>query len=93
MHYYEVTHAQHLDTLNGLYNLGGMYFVPLDYYFKSAMDLMYRHLVDGTKLPASQVVRAKAPAEGVLELTDLVSIQSEPEDPITFDGAELVIPE
>ncbi len=93
VYYYEVTNAQHLDTLNSLYNLGGMHFVPLDYYFKKSMDLMYEHLNSGKELPASQVVKAKAPEEGVLKLTDLVDIQIEPENRITFDGESLVIPE
>jgi len=70
-----------------------MYFVPIDYYFKKSMDLMYKHLKDGTALPASQVVKAKAPTEGVLALSDLVGIETTPSSPITFDGVDLVIPE
>jgi len=93
IHYYEVTNAQHLDTLNWLYNLGGMYYVPIDYYFKKSMDLMYDHLKNGTALPASQVVKAKAPTEGVLALTDLIDIEATPNNPITFNGTDLVIPE
>ncbi len=93
VHYYEVTNAQHLDTLNGLYNLGGMFFVPIDYYFKKSMDLMYKHLKDGTALPASQVVKAQAPTDGVLAKSDLAAIQTTPESPITFDGVDIVIPE
>ncbi len=93
VHYYEVDNAQHLDTLNGVYAGANMQFVPLDYYFKKSMDLMYKHLKDGTALPASQVVKAKAPTEGVLALSDLVDIEATPSSPITFDGVDLVIPE
>ncbi len=91
--YYEVTNAQHLDTLNGLYNLGAMYFVPIDYYFKKSMDLMYAHLTEAAALPASQVVKATAPTAGVLSIDDLVEIQTTPDHAITFSNLELVIPE
>ena len=94
--YYEVTNAQHLDTLNQSYIAWGgvgMSFVPIDYYFKQAADLMFDHLKNGTALPASQVVKALAPTDGVLAKSDLTAIQTTPENPITFDGVDVVIPE
>jgi len=94
--YYEVTNAQHLDTLNQSYIAWGgvgMSFVPIDYYFKQAADLMFDHLKNGTALPASQVVKALAPTDGVLAKSDLTAIQATPENPITFDGVDVVIPE
>jgi len=94
--YYEVTNAQHLDTLNQSYIAWGgvgMNFVPIDYYFKQAADLIFDHLKNGTALPASQVVKALAPTDGVLAKSDLTAIQATPENPITFDGVDVVIPE
>ncbi|WP_221800735.1 D-(-)-3-hydroxybutyrate oligomer hydrolase [Oceanobacter mangrovi] len=94
LHYYEVTNAQHLDTLNQTYAaLGGgeMEFVPLDYYFKQALELMYQHLTEGTALPPSQVVGTVAPTGGTITLANLPAISSSPAMPITFDGVDLVI--
>ena len=97
--YYEVANSQHLDSIAYLYHLytADMSYVPIDYYFKKAADLMLKHLKDGTALPASQLVKAKAPTfvEGaaVLAKSDLVDIQATPENPITFDGVDVVIPE
>ncbi len=93
--YYEVANAQHLDSIAYLYHLytADMSYVPIDYYFKKAADLMLDHLKNGTALPASQVVKAKAPTAGVLALSDLVDIEATPSSPITFDGVDLVIPE
>ncbi len=97
--YYEIANAQHLDSISNLYHLytADMSYVPIDYYFKKAADLMLQHLKGGTALPASQLVKAKAPTfvEGVAVLakSDLVDIQATPENPITFDGVNVVIPE
>ena len=93
IHYYEVTNAQHLDSLNGTYaTYGNMSFVPLDYYFKTSLDMMYAHLTNANPLPASQVVKTTAP-NGALKLSDLTPIQDTPEYPITFTGQALLIPE
>jgi len=93
--YYEVTNAQHLDTLNGLYTKnkkGGMNYVPLDYYFKTALDKMYEHLKNGSSLPPSQVVKTTVP-KGALKLSDLTAIQDNPKHPIIFKNSKLFIPE
>ncbi len=93
--YYEVTNAQHLDTLNGLYTknkTGEMNYVPLDYYFKTALDKMYEHLKNGSTLPPSQVIKTTAPS-GALKLNDLTAIQDEPKHPIVFSNSKLYIPE
>lgn len=94
VHYYEVTNAQHLDTLNQSYILWGgvgMDYVPIDYYFKQAVDLMYDHLKNGTELPPSQVVETVAPSGGTVTAANLTAISSNPTKPITFDGVDLVV--
>ncbi|SIS42274.1 3-hydroxybutyrate oligomer hydrolase family protein [Neptunomonas antarctica] len=90
--YYEITNAQHLDALNQLYASLGMSYVPLDYYFKQALDLMYDHLENATALPPSQVVRAQGRA-GALQVANLPAISATAIDTITFDAGNLVIPE
>lgn len=92
--YYEVTNAQHLDTLNQSYIAWGgvgMDFVPIDYYFKQAADLMYEHMTNGKALPASQVVHTVAPSNGYIAAANLTAISDEPTHPIVFDGVDLVI--
>ncbi|MBI3900215.1 MAG: D-(-)-3-hydroxybutyrate oligomer hydrolase [Gammaproteobacteria bacterium] len=54
--YYEITNAQHLDTLNGVPGFNSR-FVPLHHYFNQAMNLLYDHLTQDKPLPPSQVVR------------------------------------
>jgi hydroxybutyrate-dimer hydrolase len=56
LQYYEITNAQHLDTLNGTAGFNSR-FIPLHFYFVQAMNLMYNHLKNGDPLPPSQVVR------------------------------------
>ena len=93
IHYYEVTNAQHLDSLNGTYSTyGNMHFVPLDYYFKNSLEIMYSHLTNGQSIPNSQVVKTTAP-DGALKLSDLTQIQTSPDHPITFTNLTLLIPE
>ena len=77
LRYYEVPHAQHLDSLLGLYAASGMNFLPIDYYFKQSLDLMYSHLTQGTPLPESQVVNTSAPSAGVVTQDNLGSIAAE----------------
>ncbi|MGB1091815.1 MAG: 3-hydroxybutyrate oligomer hydrolase family protein [Oceanobacter sp.] len=92
--YYEITNAQHLDTLNQSYIAWGgfgMDYVPIDYYFKQALDLMYDHLTNDTELPPSQVVNTVAPSAGTVTAANLTAISSDPTSPITFDGVNLVI--
>ena len=94
LHYYEVTHAQHLDTLNPLYASTGLLYVPMDYYFKQGMDLMLDHLRKGTELPASQVVHTTPPAAGVaISASDMPPISPSATALIRFDGEVLTIPD
>jgi hydroxybutyrate-dimer hydrolase len=58
LYYYEVTHAHHLDVLNGLPGFDSRY-VPLNVYFTQALNLMWNHLKNGQPLPPSQVVRTR----------------------------------
>ncbi len=92
LRYYEVKNSQHLDSLNQLYASVGMNYVPIDYYFKQAMDLMYEHLTNGTILPPSQVVNAHAPV-GNLQQADLPDINVMALDLITIEDGNLVVPE
>lgn len=89
--YYEITHSQHLDTLNQLYAGSSMNYVPIDYYFKQALDLMYDHMKNGTELPPSQVVDTLAPTGGTITEANLTAISMTPDDAIEFDGVNLVI--
>jgi hydroxybutyrate-dimer hydrolase len=97
--YYEIANAQHLDSITSLYHLytTDMSYVPIDYYFKKAADLMLKHLKEGSALPASQLVKAKAPtfvnSVAVLAKSDLMAIQASPDNPISFNGVDVVIPE
>jgi hydroxybutyrate-dimer hydrolase len=58
-----VTPAQHFDAfISSLWvfgePVGAAKFVPLHYYLTEGLDMMYDHLVKGTPLPPSQVIRA-----------------------------------
>jgi len=61
--YYEVENGQHFDAF--VANLAGgsgingydALFVPVHYYFKQAMDIVWARLKNSTPLPPSQVVR------------------------------------
>ena len=93
--YYEVPHAQHLDFLLGTYAAAGMNFLPIDYYFKASLDLMYDHLTEGTPLPESQVVITTAPSGGVITQENLGSIAADIDagQAITYTDGELLIPQ
>ena len=67
LRYYEVTDANHFDALVGLYPKT---LVPLHVYTLRALDLMWAKLNNGTALPDSQVVRAKARASAATVLSD-----------------------
>jgi len=56
LHYYEVTHAQHLDALNAVAGFDAR-FLPLHVYYLQALNLMWDHLQRGRPLPPSQLVR------------------------------------
>src|SRR5262245_11572167 len=58
LYYYEITHAHHLDVLNGLPGFDSRY-VPLNVYFTQALNLMWNHLKNAQPLPPSQVVRTR----------------------------------
>lgn len=93
LRYYEVRNSQHLDSLLGLYATAGMNYVPIDYYFKQSLDLMYSHLTEGAELPASQVVAATAPVSGNVTIENLVPIDTISALPILMDGDRLVVPQ
>lgn len=60
---YEITNGQHFDAFLGVPGFDTR-FIPVHYYYLQALDLMWRHLHDGTPLPPSQVVRT-VPRGGV----------------------------
>lgn len=95
MRYYEVPHAQHLDFLLSTYAAADMPFVPIDYYFKQSLELMYEHLTNNAPLPASQVVNSSAPEGGVVTLETLgeIAAQVPASRAITYSDAVLSIPE
>lgn len=53
---YEVMNGQHFDAFLGVPGFDTR-FIPVHYYYLQALDLMWRHLHDGTPLPPSQVLR------------------------------------
>ena len=65
VHYWEVTHAQHLDALNAVAGFDSR-FLPLHVYYVQALNLMWDHLRHGRPLPPSQLVRTtpRAVVEG-----------------------------
>src|ERR1044071_5443576 len=58
LYYYAVTHAHHLDVLNGIAGFDSRY-VPLNVYLTQALNLMWEHLKRGQPLPPSQLVRTR----------------------------------
>jgi len=56
LRYYEIANAQHFDAFLGLPGYSAN-FVPMHYYGTQALAMMWEHLVNGTALPPSQVVR------------------------------------
>lgn len=97
--YYEVTNAQHLDTLNGLPGFADK-FVPLHHYFIQALDLLWAHLTRNAPLPESQVVRTVprgvqggvVPPIGPANVPPIVPVPAST-DRILFDGATLAVPD
>jgi len=79
---YEVMNGQHFDAFLGVPGFDTR-FIPVHYYYLQALDLMWRHLHDGTPLPPSQVVRA-VPRGGIpgaapkLTAANLPAIESAP---------------
>ncbi|MBV8520583.1 MAG: D-(-)-3-hydroxybutyrate oligomer hydrolase, partial [Acetobacteraceae bacterium] len=99
LRFYEVTNAQHLDTLNQYPGFNST-LIPLHRYFIQVMDLMYAHLTSGAPLPPSQVVhtipRGTGPS-GAPPITyaNVPPIAANPGQDalITFDGRTLEIPD
>jgi len=92
LRYYEIKHSQHLDTLNQLYASASMNYVPIDYYFKEGLELMYAYLTEGTALPPSQVVQTTPPS-GDLTQENLTPISADAADMIVYENSSLVVPE
>jgi hydroxybutyrate-dimer hydrolase len=98
LRYYEVTNAQHLDTLNALPGFDTR-LIPLHRYFLQAMDLMFDHLKNSTALPPSQVVRT-TPRQSAAQIIDpVINVPpiraGEPSslDRIVFENGQLRIPD
>jgi hydroxybutyrate-dimer hydrolase len=100
--YYEVTNAQHFDSFIGFGAFLGYdtRIVPLHPYLFRALDLVYARLLNGTALPASQVVRT-VPRGGVsgaapaLTLANVPAIATAPlaADQISLSGTTLKVPD
>jgi len=85
LHYYEVSHGQHFDSLLGLPSFAANY-IPLHFYFDQAMEKMWDHLTRGTALPPSQVIYAQ-PAY------PLPPIAAQPgKATIRYNGTQILIP-
>jgi hydroxybutyrate-dimer hydrolase len=96
LHYYEITNAHHLDTLNQFPGYSANY-VPLHRYYIQAMDLMYDHLRHGRPLPPSQVVHAiprgpGAPLPPPITPANVPPIGEAP-PPVTFAAGQVKIPD
>ena len=93
--YVEVTHANHLDSLNKAYAIDTQ--IPLDYYFQVGLDRMYDYLRNGKALPKSQVVPTTplAATTGATALTksNLPDFDSAATCAISFNPSQLTIPE
>lgn len=93
--YIEVTHANHLDSLNRAYAIDTQ--IPLDYYFQMALDRMYQYLREGRALPRSQVVAttplSTMPGAPALTRSNLPDFDSAATCAITFVANQLTIPE
>jgi len=98
LRYYEVQHAHHFDAFNALPGWGER-FVPMQAQLQVAMDLMYGHLVEGRRLPPSQVIRTRQRAlvDGqpeAITVEHLGRIELKPgPDAIRFRRGTLVVPE
>jgi len=85
LRYYEVKNAHHLDMLNKFSGFDSKY-VPLLPYFFQSLDLMYDHLINGTCLPSSQVVRTIP--RGIREDKTVPNITRDNVPPISRTPAE-----
>ena len=94
--------AHHLDSLNA--NAGfDTHYIPLDYYYFRALDLMFARLQDGRALPPSQVVRttprpvdsSTGKTSDVTVEANLPALSAQPAagDVLSFDNGLLSIPE
>ena len=96
LHYYEVTNAQHLDSINALPGFDTIY-IPLHRYFIQAMDLMYDHLRHGRPLPPSQVVHTtpRGPGAPPIMAANVPPIADAPPPSarITFTNGQVKIPD
>jgi hydroxybutyrate-dimer hydrolase len=100
LRYYEVTNAQHLDTLAGLPGFDAI-IIPLQPYLFQALDLMEAHLRKGTPLPPSQVVHTTprgtqsngtAPALAAANVPP-INPNPAPDTTIIFNGKAVLIPQ
>ena len=97
LHYYEVTNAQHLDSIVALPGFDTIY-IPLHRYFIQAMDLMYDHLRSGRTLPPSQVVHTtpRGGTPGAAQQITLLNVPPIADAPganaITFTYGQVNIP-
>ncbi|WP_224364248.1 D-(-)-3-hydroxybutyrate oligomer hydrolase [Hyalangium versicolor] len=102
LRYYEVTNAHHLDSLNA--NTGfDSRFIPLDYYYFRALDLMFARLQGGGELPPSQVVHttprrinsSTGKPEDLTVQANLPALSAQPAagDVLSFNNGLLTIPE
>lgn len=94
LRYYEVTNAQHLDSLNVQY--GGNY-IPLFKYFNKSMDLMFAYLKDPehNKLPPSQVIHTQPHPALTTQVRQTNAIPSGVGDrtTITQDNKSQIVPD
>ncbi|MCP4112789.1 MAG: D-(-)-3-hydroxybutyrate oligomer hydrolase [Desulfobacteraceae bacterium] len=99
LRYYEVTNAHHLDMLNGFDGFNSRY-VPLNFYFIQALDLLYDHLRKGAPLPDSQLVRTRprralednSVPEITKENVPVISVSPAEGDKITVEKGIICIP-
>ncbi len=102
LRYYEVKNAHHLDSLNANAGFDTRY-IPLDYYYFRALDLMFAHLQDGRVLPPGQMVRttprqldsSTGKARDLTVEANLPALSEQPVagDVLSFDNGLLSIPE
>ncbi len=90
LRYYEVTNAQHFEAFIGIQPLLAGYdtrFIPLHVYGIQALNLMYDHLKNGTKLPQSQVVRTmpRGGTPGAAPAITLANVPPIPANPAAGD--------
>ncbi len=99
LRYIEVTNAQHFDAFLPLPGFGENY-IPLNYYFHQAMDLMYAHLRRAQPLPESQVLHTFARGRTGLLANPISSanvpaipLKAKPGNRIVVDEQGMVVPD